>query len=160
MSCSSMRYSNPILELKKKGDLGRIVTASGVTPKYWRTYGIHMIEGIYAVMGGGIESVQNIGEKEKDIVHLRYYDGRHVIIQAFAAIKTGGISFYGTEGGKLLPGESAFWQFKNMLFHFVEMLKSEKAPFDWNETVEMAKIVIAGRLSLREKGRVVNLKEI
>ena len=48
MSCSSMRYADSILRLK--GKLGRILTANAVTPKYWRTYGIHLIEGIYAPM--------------------------------------------------------------------------------------------------------------
>jgi len=40
------------------------------------------------------------------------------------------------------------------------MLDSGKPPFDWHETAEMAKIVIAGTLSLKEKGRIIDLKEI
>ena len=160
MSCSSMRYSGPVIELKKKQYLGHIMTASAVTPKYWRTYGIHMIEGIYAVMGGGIESVQNVGDEKKDIVHIKYQDGRHAVIQAFAAIKNGAFSFHGTEVGKSLQGGSSFLQFKNMLVHFVKMLNTGKPCFPWQETVEMAKVVIAGEMSLKQNGKIIKLTEV
>ena len=159
MSCSSMRYADSILKLK--GKLGGILTANAVTPKYWRTYGIHLIEGIYAVMGGGIESVQNIGGDGEEIVHLHYADGRHAVLQSFKKISSGiHFTFYGENGSEIVTQTDAFSSFKNMLLDFVKMLKCGKPPFDWNETVEMAKIVIAGRLSLKEKGEIVNLKEI
>ena len=154
MSCSSMRYANSILKLK--GKLGRILTANAVTPKYWRTYGIHLIEGIYAVMGGGIKSVQNIGEEGKEIVHLCYVDGKHVVLQTFKEIKSGiHFAFYGEKDSKIVASIDSFSSFKNMLSAFIKMLDGGKPPFDWHETVEMAKIVIAGRLSLKEKGRIV-----
>ena len=159
MSCSSMRYADSILEVK--GKLGRILTANAVTPKYWRTYGIHLIEGIYAVMGGGLESVRNIGCDREEIVHLRYTDGRHAVLQTFKKISSGiHFAFYGEDGSEIVTSVDAFSSFKNMLLDFVKMLKSGRQPFDWNETVEMAKIVIAGSLSLKEKGRIINLNEI
>jgi predicted dehydrogenase len=159
MSCSSMRYADSILEIKEK--LGRILTANAVTPKYWRTYGIHLIEGIYAVMGGDIESVQNIGCDGEEIVHLHYADGRHAVLQTFEKIKSGiHFAFYGENWSEIVTQIDAFTSFKNMLVAFVRMLDSGKPSFDWNETVEMAKIVVASRLSLEEKGRIVNLKEI
>ncbi|MCK4827030.1 Gfo/Idh/MocA family oxidoreductase, partial [bacterium] len=154
MSCSSMRYADSILKLK--GKLGRILTANAVTPKYWRTYGIHLIEGIYAVMGGGIKSVQNVGCEGEEIVHLHYTDGRHVVLQTFKGIKSGiHFAFYGEDGSEIVTSTDAFSSFKNTLSAFVKMLDSKKPPFDWHETVEMAKIVIAGRLSLKEKSRIV-----
>lgn len=159
MSCSSMRYADSILELK--GKIGRILIANAVTPKYWRTYGIHLIEGIYALMGGGIESVQNIGYDGEEIVHLHYGDGKHAVLQTFKKIQSGiHFAFYGEMGSEIVTHIDSFSSFKNMLLDFVGMLKSGKPPFGWNETVEMAKIVIAGALSLEEKGRTVDLKEI
>ncbi|MBU0477203.1 Gfo/Idh/MocA family oxidoreductase [bacterium] len=159
MSCSSTRYDNSILKLK--GKLGRILTANAVTPKYWRTYGIHLIEGIYAVMGGGIKSVQNIGEEGKEIVHLCYIDGKHVVLQTFKEIKSDiHFAFYGEKDSEIVDSIDFFSSFKNMLSAFIKMLDSRKPSFDWHETVKIAKIVIAGRLSLKEKGRVVNLLEV
>jgi len=161
MCCSSARYCKPVLELKEKKYFGDIQTAGCVSPKYWNTYGIHLIEAMYAVMGGGIKSVQNVGEKNKEIVHLKYNDGRHAVLQTFAGIKSGGSSFYGTQGGGVIPGEDAFRQFKRTLVRFVDMLlKTGNPPFRWEETVEMAKIVIAGNLSLKENNRIVYLEKI
>ncbi len=166
MCCSSMRYARSILELKEKlkvemNPFGRILTASAVTPKYWRTYGIHLIEGVYAIMGGGIESVQNIGRDGEEIVHLNFADGRHAVLQTFARISGYGVLvFFGEKDTAFTQDHDAFFQFKNTLVHFIEMLKIDNPPFDWHQTIEMAKIVIAGMISLKEKGRIVYLKEI
>lgn len=160
MSCSSARFARSLLELKKQNKLGKILTANGVSPKYWRTYGIHLIEAVYAVMGGGIESVQNVGEKNAEIVHLRYRDGRHAVLQTFAGIAKGNVFFYGEKGCQEVSDPDSFFAFKNMLSHFVGWLRTGRPPFDWRETVETMRIVIAGEKSLNEGGRVVRLNEI
>lgn len=160
MSCSSARFSRSVLELKKQNKLGKILTANGVSPKYWRTYGIHLIEAIYAVMGGGIESVQNVGKKDEEIVHLQYKDGRHAVLQTFAHITSGNMFFYGKKDCASTGDSDAFFQFKNMISHFIGWLRTGQPPFDWHETAEMAKVVIAGDKSLAEKGRIVRLDEI
>ena len=47
-----------------------------------------------------------------------------------------------------------------MLQAFIRMLQTGTPAFDWHETVEMARVVIAGRLSRDEGGREVLLEEI
>jgi predicted dehydrogenase len=160
MSCSSMRYSPSILNLKKRKDLGKILTANCICSKYWRTYGIHLIEAVYTVMGGGIASVQNVGKKNEDIVHMLYRDGRHALLQTFAHVAAFNLSFYGKKGCASPGDADSFLQFKEMLAHFIEYLRTGKPPFDWRETVETAKVVIAGEKSLKEGGRIVRLEEI
>lgn len=160
MSCSSARFARTVLEFKKKNKIGKILTANGVSPKYWRTYGIHLIETVYAVMGGGIESVQNLGDSRREIVHLRYYDGRHAVLQTLADIAAGNLFFYGEKGCQEVGDADAFFQFKNMISHFVGWLRTGRPPFDWRETVATVKIVIAGEKSLKEGGRLVRLDEI
>ena len=94
-------------------------------------------------------------------MHLHYADGRHAVLQSFKKISSCiHFAFYGENASEIVTHTDTFSSFKNMLLDFVKTLKTGKPSFDWNETVEMAKIVIAGRLSLQEKGRVVNLKEI
>lgn len=160
MSCSSARFQRSVLELKKSNKLGKILTANGVSPKYWRTYGIHLIEAIYAVMGGGIASVQNVGKKDEEIVHLQYKDDRHAVLQTFAHIASGNVFFYGEKGCQEVGDPDSFFQFKNMLGHFIEYLRTNRPPFDWHETIETIKVVIAGEKSLNEGGRIVRLDEI
>ena len=159
MSCSSMRYDDGLLT--HRGKHGRILTAQALCGKYWRTYGIHLIEGVYAVMGGGIESVQNVGREGEEIVHLAWTDGRHAVLQTFKNIEpTGHFSFYGDKSFGTVEGAGAYSSFRNMLVAFVGMLKTGVSPIDWRETVEMARIVAAGVRSLREDNRVVRLEEI
>ncbi len=159
MSCSSMRYDEGLLAARE--GLGRIRAAHTITCKYWRTYGIHLIEGICAVMGMGVESVQNVGRENEAIVHLEYLDGRHAVLQVFRDIALPGHTiFYGEEATKVVESAGAYSSFRNMLVAFVEMLKTGQSPIDWHDTIELAKIVVAGTLSLEENNRKVYLAEI
>lgn len=159
MSCSSARFAPSKLAVRDNPP-GRILTAAGTTPKYWRTYGIHVIEAICTVMGTDIESVQNVGAVNAEIVHLLFRDGRHAVIQSFAGIAAGNISFYGEKGVACPREPDAFRQFRNMLAAFLEMVRSGRPAFDWRETITMARVVIGAQRSLDEGNRVVPLKEI
>ena len=159
MSCSSLRYADEVIEAK--AEVGRVLTAHAITGKYWRTYGIHIIEALYAVMGGGIESVQNVGREGEEIVHLQFADGRHAVAQSFKGIAFAlHCAFYGDRASKIVTSTSAYSSFRNMLVQFVEMLKTGKSPVDWRETVETIKVVVAAIVSLQEGNRVVRLEEI
>ncbi len=159
MSCSSMGYDDGIRAAAE--GLGRIRTAHTITYKYWRTYGIHLIESVCAVMGMGVESVQNVGRENEAIVHLQYADGRHALLQVFRDIAMPGhTTFYGEDASVLVQSAGAYSSFRNMLVDFVKMLQTGQPSIDWHHTVEMAKIVIAGRLSLEEGNRKVYLEEI
>lgn len=159
MSCSSVRYSNAIRETK--GKLGRVLTAHAITGKYWRTYGIHVVEGICTVMGAGVESIQNVGRQGEEIVHVQYADGRHAVVQTFSNIQYAmHWAFYGDKACKVITKGDAYSSFRNMLVDFVKMLKTAKSPLNWRETVEMAKIIVAATVSLQENNRVVRLDEI
>ena len=104
--------------------------------------------------------MQNIDREGEEIVHLSFADGRHAVLQSFAKIRSGLTAFFGEKDSAIVQDSDAFFQFKNMLQHFIEMLKTGKPSFDWHETVEMAMIVIAGQLSLEKKGQVIKLEDI
>ncbi len=160
MSCSSQRYAQSINELKQNQECGKIINAVAVSPKLWRTYGIHKVEAVYAVMGGNIESVQNVGEDGQEIVVIKYPDGRSAVVETLRDVKQGSTTFYGENQAVTVSDPDSFNQFKSMLEHFVGMLKTGQPPFDWRETVETAKVIIAARVSLAESGRIVKLEEI
>lgn len=160
MSCSSARFSKEILRLREAKEAGKIIHAVAVSPKLWRTYGIHMVEAVCAVMGYEIESVRNAGTEGAETVAIKFKDGRSAVVETFKNIKQGGQIYFGEEKA-LVPGAGdSFQQFKSMLEAFKEMLDTGEAPFDWRETVETCKIIIAGRISLAEGGREVNFKEL
>ncbi len=160
MSCSSVRYSDGIVEIKENKDCGRIIHACAASPKLWRTYGIHAVEAVCAVMGYDIESVRNAGSEGAEVVIMKYPDNRSAVVETFKNIKQGGQIYFGEKKAAAPRPTGAFQQFKLMLESFKIMLDTGKQPFDWKETVDTAKVIIAGRISLAEGGREVSLKEL
>ena len=159
MSCSSTRYYN---ELRNTAtSLGRVHTAHAITGKYWRTYGMHIIEGVYAVVGAGVESVRNIGREGAEIVHLKYADGRYALLQSFKDISFAlHFAFYGDKDSIVVTESDTYSSFRNMLCDFATMLRTGEPSIDWHDTVEMAKVLIAAQISLEQDGREVGLSEV
>ena len=119
-----------------------------------------MAVAVCAVMGYDVETVRNAGSDGAEIVVMKYTDERSAVVSTFRDIKQGGQIFFGEEKAVIPEASDAFQQFKSMLESFKEMLDTEKPPFDWRQTVETSKVIIAGRISLAEGGREVNLKEL
>lgn len=159
MSCSSMRYIEGLGDVGKQ--VGGVLTAHAIIAKYWRTHGMHIIEPIYAVMGPGIASVQNVGCEGEEIVHLKYADGRHAVLQNFKGMAYAfDLAFYGEDGCWRAGPADPYTSFRNMLCAFVGMLEAGESPLDWRHTVEMAQVLIAAQLSVRQNGREVAMAEI
>lgn len=159
MSCSSTRYHNEIRN--SAASLGQVLTAHAITGKYWRTYGMHIIEGVYTVMGAGVESVQNIGREGAEIVRLKYADGRHAVLQSNKDIHFAlHFAFYGDKDFTVVTESDTYSSFRNMLCDFTTMLRTGEPPIDWRDTVEMVKVLIAAQISLEQDGREVGLSEV
>ena len=102
-----------------------------------------------------------MGRTGASVTHLLYNDGREVVLQAFENLNTElQFTFFSETKIKSVVPDDAFYSFKKSLESYVEMLKTGKSPIDWEETVEMNKIVIAGQRSLEQNGAVVNLNSI
>lgn len=116
LSSSSIRYAKEIEELNRER-LGWVLFVSAMMTKSWERYGVHALEGLYMIMGGGIESVQNLGTEDVNVVHIRYKDGRQAVV--------------------------------NVVY-----------PYPPDETVELARAVIAGILSRQRGGERMYIGEI
>lgn len=161
MSCSSMRYSSVFEDVTGENSDEQILAATATTPKHWSTYGIHLIEGIYKVMGKGVQSVKGLNSAGASVVHLFYKDGKEVVLHVFENLKTGlCFTFFSKTKIKTVVPNDSFFMFKKSMEDYVEMLKTGKSPIDWKETVEMSKIVIAGQRSLKQNGATINLDSI
>jgi hypothetical protein len=62
-------------------------------------------------------------------------------------------AFHGTKGSKVPGLGGAFDSFKALLVDFVEMIKTSKPRFDWNETIHLCSVIAASVMS-RERGGV------
>ena len=164
MSTSCMRYAREFGEgpdrLSELGEL-RLITIT--THKSWERYGIHALEGVYPFLDPGKwVSVVNTGNEQANIVHCRHESGVDIILAAIADMygAFGCLNLYGTKANLSIRFKDTFYAFKAQLVGFVDYLRTGELPFEFSQTVELMKIIIAGIRSREESGRVVQLKEI
>jgi len=162
MSSSSMRYNPGLKHLRESTEhLGNLRYVSIQTPKTWERYGIHALEGIYPIVKPGFISVTNSGKEKRDIIHLKHKDDINVIIAAIYDMKCfGKVTIAGDEGFTFAESGGSYYSFRNQLEAFIGYLRTGKMPFDFNETIELMKIIAAGIISRKENGREVFLDEL
>ncbi|NSW89897.1 MAG: Gfo/Idh/MocA family oxidoreductase [Firmicutes bacterium] len=163
MSSSSMRYTKEFMPYGiSTWDIGEIRYASITTPKTWERYGIHAVEGIYPIIGPGFLSARNIGDKERNIVHLKHKTGADVMVIAINDMygAFGVLQIYGTAGRIGAASSDTFYAFKTQMEAFIQYLQTGIRPYPFSETQELMKIIIAGIRSREEGGREVKLDEI
>ena len=162
-----MRYAKEFVECRRRicenSEIGELRVLTIPTCKSWETYGIHALESVYPFLAPGQWiSVANTGTKEANILHIRHQSGTDVVLMAVADMygAFGHLNAYGTKGLLSVQFEDTFYAFKTQLEQFVSYLRTGKLPFEFEQTVELMKIIIAGIKSRNESGRTVMLEEI
>lgn len=141
-------------------EMGKLMYICSPMSKRWEEYGIHALEQMYPILGKGFISVQNTGVYEQAQVHLVHENGCRVDIPQGIGMAGAGILMIGTKGSNYVQCKDSYYAFKKQLDLFVKWLRTGEEPVDFNDTVEMMKIIIAGLRSREENGRVVYLDEI
>lgn len=161
MSSSSLRY-NKSLEIfyKNHYELGQIRYILSPMAKYWETYGMHALEQIFPLLGQGFEWVQNMGTYEKPMVHLHHQNGCDVDMPMGYGFQMNGVTILAEHSAKNITDSDSFYAFKKQLEMFVNYLRTGEEEYPFGDTIEMAKIIIAGIKSREEGGRRVYLSEI
>ncbi|MBP6964549.1 MAG: Gfo/Idh/MocA family oxidoreductase [Armatimonadetes bacterium] len=154
VSTSCFRYCMELLSLA--GD--EWTYASAVSPKYWRTYGIHILEGVRAVMGGGFKAVRDVGPGSRAQVQLSWLDGRSAQLEVVTGL-AGPIAFnfYGADKWVRVDSFDTFSMFKAQLEDFVRFAESGIPPFPHEETLEMVSVIVAAQESKARGGRWVDV---
>ena len=164
MSTSSMRYAKELHEAKKHmEEIGELRLITMTMAKTWERYGIHALEGVYPFLApGGWISVTNTGTEESNIVHCKHESGVDVILTVIDDMygAFGCLNLYGTKGKYSTQYNDYFCMFKNQLNFFVDYLRTGKLPFDFLETIELMKIIIAGIKSRNASGETIFLSDI
>ncbi len=161
MSCSALRYAKETEKLREgKDEIGDILTGFAIC-REWQGglvfYGIHAFELLYSVIGPGVKSVRSAGKKRKDIVIIRYKDGRDFVLAAYEEIAPlFQINLYGTKGYRNITATDSDYFYSNMLKHFVKMVKTKKEPIPPEETLEIIKVLVLGKKS-RINGKEIYL---
>lgn len=161
MSSSSMRYLKEMeIYYENRYELGALRYICSPMAKYWETYGMHALEAIFPLLGKGFQWVQNSGDVKHAMVHLYHESGCHVDIPMGVGMATTGIALMGEGGAVTVRAGDTYYAFKKQLDRFVSFLRTGEADHPFSDTIEMAKIIIAGIRSREEDGRRVYLSEI
>ncbi len=153
MSSSCFRYCKELIALRESGEAAQFKYATAYSPKYWRTYGIHILEGVRAVMGGGIEAVRDAGSDGRAQVQVRWQDGREALLEVIAGVAGPlAFQFHGPDKWVRVDSFDTFSMFKAQIAEFVGFVKTGKASFPLEETLELVSVVVAARESLANGG--------
>lgn len=163
ISSSAMRFAKEYVPYHKATHaLGQLRHVGVSMAKSWEAYGIHALESVYPITGPGYVSVQNVGDADSNVVHLRHRDGVDVVIQVTRDMygAFGMLTLAGTSAGLQLKFSDTYHAFKTQLVGFVDYLRTGVPPVPWAETRELMQLVIAGIESREQGGRKVFLSEL
>lgn len=161
MSSSSLRYVKEYLPyFLSTHELGELRYINMTMAKTWERYGMHALEPVYRMTGPGYVSVQNTGDDSHNILHLVHKNGIHVNLAVIYDMAGSELKLVGTKDSVSLARKDSFFSFKAQLEDFVRYLEEGIRPYPFEETIELAEILIAGIRSREEGGRKVMLDEI
>jgi predicted dehydrogenase len=151
-----------ILALAKEApSLGEIHLATTICGNELVYYGIHALEMAYAVLGGGAVSCLNVGQPGRNIVRVRFQNGRDLVLMVGEKewMRAGyQINLYGAKGWRSLTPklDDLYWY---LIDKFLELVRTGKESVPIEEEVEVIAVLEAGKRSLEEK-REVTLAEV
>ena len=163
ISSSAMRYCKEYEPYHQSTyELGDLRYINVTMAKSWEKYGIHALETLYPIVGPGFTSIQNLGDKNRNIVHLHHSKGIDInIANVFDMIGGFGlVSLVGTKSGIQIKSNDTFYAFKKQLESYVHYLRTGVKPVPWEETKELMQLVAAGIKSREEGGIKINLSEV
>lgn len=159
MSGSALRYAGETEDLRANPDrLGRIELTIATGPNELFFYGIHALELAHSILGGGIATVQNIGDENQDVVKVTYKDKRILMLIVSRAIGSGfEISLYAKQGRRHIAVADATAFYANQLRQVVHMARDRKAPLPIENTIEVLRVLQAGKQSWKEGGIPIDI---
>jgi len=161
MSCSSMRYATENRTVTQEIDsLGTIELATAVGKKDWAKYGVHMLEGLFALLDDPkAVSVKHISKSHKDIVYIEFETGLIATVHLFYDITpTFQVSIFGTDGWRLIEYKNWYAMFRDNLNEFIRSVRQGKPRLDFAKTRNIIQTLIAGKESLEQNGKTIVLR--
>ena len=160
MSCSGMRYARELDEPRASlVDYGEIRLVRGAVLNSWEQYGVHMVDAILNVVRSRPVSVVSLDAPHASMA-LSMDDGSLLQIDALGEVaKCFRVDIFGTKKNTSHEIIDNFSMFRRMLWHFSESIRTGTPAIPLQETLDVMKVIIAGRISLKDR-RKVHLDEI
>jgi len=163
LSTSGMRYMPEMKQLEeRRAEIGEYRWITSFTCNTWERYGIHALECVYPLLGPGFTSAQTNHQDGSDVVHLTHKSGIQLTVTAIddAYGSFGSVHAYGTKGQLAIKLDDTYAAFRAQLVAFIEMLRTDRAPVPFGQTVELMAIIIAGIHSREQNGKRIRLEKV
>jgi predicted dehydrogenase len=160
MSCSSMRYATENGAVQADmASLGSLEFATAVGTKDWTKYGVHILEGLFALLDDPkVVSVSHISKSKKDIVYIEFETGLLATVHLFYGIApTFQVSLFGTDGWRMIEYKNWYAMFRDNLIEFVRSVRQGSPRIDFAKTENVISSLIAAQESLEQDGKKIFL---
>lgn len=160
MSCSGMRYARELdIARATLPEFGRIRLIRGAIVLSWEKYGVHLLDAIFAMDVARPVSVR-MADCEFDSASILLEDGTLLEIDALGeSSPVFQVQIFGTKKTVAVDITDNFSMFRRMLWEFANSIRTGKPPIPVERTLDVMRVLIAGRIS-RKEGREVRLDEI
>jgi len=172
MSCSALRFAGEVMELQERmtgfGALNCAVVSGAAAgdfpdPRALHPffYGVHAVELLHTLLGGGAEAVTTRRTDRCDIGLVDYADGRQGVVNLLH--ETPGLyhgAVFGAEGwgeADIVDGSRFYTE---TLARVIQMAESGEPPFPVAWSVEVMAMMAALVRSAEEGGRTVQISKI
>jgi predicted dehydrogenase len=163
-SSSSLRYALEIQETLADANVGPIVGAHTYSPAALHPanpglfhYGIHAVEPLYALMGGGCQAVWCAFSEGGEVTNGLWSDGR---IGSVRGTRQGAHAYGFIAWGEKSVRASAIdasYIYRELLKRVVRMFETREAPVPIEEAVEIVRFIVAAMKSAENGGDRVAL---
>lgn len=146
-SCSSLRYATELLLTDAEKDLlGSISYIEAITPKYWNTYAVHLLEPIIvnSPNRGALRMVNTIEKNNITIASIEWENVLAKVTCTGTLPSPIEIIFYGNRERLVKKFSDSFSCFKMSLNKFVDQIRAQENIIPRLETLEIVKILELG----------------
>jgi predicted dehydrogenase len=160
MSCSGMRYARELDEPRAAlASYGKVKLIRGAIVLSWEKYGVHILDAVLGMTSARPISVRML-QADHASASIRLDDGMVLQIDALGeAARTFHVEIFGTERNGAFDITDNFSMFRRMLWEFTASIRSGVPAIPAEKTLEVMRVLIAGRQSCAER-REVSLDEV
>jgi predicted dehydrogenase len=157
MSCSGLRYARELDEPRATlGSYGDLRLVRGAVLNDWATYGVHVLDAVFGVLDARPVSVRAVGDgDDRATVTVTTDDGTLLGIDVLGDVPlTLDVALYGSERTSRHELRDNFRAFRRTLWGFLETVRAGEPSLAPRETLDVIRVLIAGRRALETGERV------
>ena len=160
MSCSGMRYARELDEARADiASFGKPTLIRGAIVLSWEKYGVHLLDAVFGMIPDRPIAVQMLATDHTSAA-IRLDNGALFQIDALGdSARAFHIEIFGTQRNGAYDLNDNFSMFRRTLWEFFESIRTGRPAIPAERTLEIMRVLIAGRISKQEK-REVTLDEI